>query len=683
MLALVQSSSLAGSDLAQHSAEQLAVLAGSAINQDGRSSSLTAPNGPSQQDVMRAALVAASLQAWEVGHLQMHGTGTSLGDPIEVGAAAAVLLRKEMHRMSPLQLKAAKSMMGHAEPAAGIVGVTQLALLLGRQGVDPLLHLTSINPYVASALGSAAQHGAAHRAAAPRQPAPATAADAGASMLLGGISSFAFQGTNAHAIVGKQLGDFALPSPGAAFLEAAAVQRTRYWVLPAAHPLISGGGLGSAGAGGRAIQFDCQLLAPRLALYADHIVFGRVLFPAAGMLEAMLASGVTALDSSSAGTLAVRGVAIAAPLVLPHPSQQQGSGAVMRCSLIPATGEVELGHAERASSKRRERIASGSFALAAATAATVAAHAVVAVALRALAVRPVLLGRVLAAAVAAGHATGTIVADRRLGTDGYLVPPPGMDACLHLGVAAPGCGAKVPVAVGAFALTDRGAAASAGVGCGELAGATSAAYGAPAGPTDTASFALRTAAGGAMASLAGLETKVSKSRAAGQAAAAASVQPADYLYEMDWAAASHPASLDASLQPQQARAAVMAFGSSAVVVDLATGPHAAASAVLAVVQQAHATQAASLAAVLPEALPDGGPASLAAAGTCALAAGALEGLLRVAATEQATAAYSLTAADVWSAAARAGDASAAQERGILATTRLHSGVAAAPRLLPR
>ncbi len=58
--------------------------------QDGRSSSLTAPNGPAQQDVLRAALGAGGLAPSDLGGLQMHGTGTPLGDPIEVGAAAAV-----------------------------------------------------------------------------------------------------------------------------------------------------------------------------------------------------------------------------------------------------------------------------------------------------------------------------------------------------------------------------------------------------------------------------------------------------------------------------------------------------------------------------------------------------------------------------------------------------------------
>lgn len=66
-------------------------MQGTFVNQDGRSSSLTAPNGPSQQAVIRGALQSAGKQPDEIGLLELHGTGTPLGDPIELGAATAVL----------------------------------------------------------------------------------------------------------------------------------------------------------------------------------------------------------------------------------------------------------------------------------------------------------------------------------------------------------------------------------------------------------------------------------------------------------------------------------------------------------------------------------------------------------------------------------------------------------------
>ena len=201
------------------------------------------------------------------------------------------------------------------------------------------------------------------------------------------------------------------------------------------------------------------------------------------MLEAVLAAGSTALVDAGAAisgsVLAVSGMAISSPLVIPAPSQQTqqqvnsgggkgsgaGTGVVMRCSLHPVSGEFQLSHAEHPGSKHSMQSAAGSLALVAtAAAATMAVHAAAAVVVRTAALRRTLLGRALVAAAAGatgsslGHATGSIVADSKLSTDGYLVPPPCMDACLHLGVAAPGCGAKVPVAVGAFAWAEGVAA---------------------------------------------------------------------------------------------------------------------------------------------------------------------------------------------------------------------------------
>ena len=123
---LLQATSAAG----QHRA--LALFRGSAVNQDGRSSSLTAPNGPSQQEVIRASLAFAGMAAADVTHLQMHGTGTPLGDPVEVGAAAAVLVDGS-RRALPLAASTAKSWIGHTEAAAGVMGLTHASVALSHQ----------------------------------------------------------------------------------------------------------------------------------------------------------------------------------------------------------------------------------------------------------------------------------------------------------------------------------------------------------------------------------------------------------------------------------------------------------------------------------------------------------------------------------------------------------------------
>ncbi|KAK9864441.1 hypothetical protein WJX84_010043 [Apatococcus fuscideae] len=100
------------------------VVLGTAINQDGRSSSLTAPNGPSQQQVIRLALQDARVVPADLAALEMHGTGTPLGDPIEVGAAATVLSEgRAFHGHDLLGLSAVKNVLGHSEPAAGAAGL--------------------------------------------------------------------------------------------------------------------------------------------------------------------------------------------------------------------------------------------------------------------------------------------------------------------------------------------------------------------------------------------------------------------------------------------------------------------------------------------------------------------------------------------------------------------------------
>lgn len=165
----------------------LAVIKGSAVNQDGRSSSLTAPNGPAQIAVIRQALKAAEVGPEQVQYVETHGTGTGLGDPIEVQSLDAVYGAAHS-AAQPLLLGALKSNIGHAESAAGIAALIKAVLCLQKRQIPANLHCETINPKINADFS---------RLAIPRSLSrwPETAHPMAA------VSSFGFSGTNVHLIV--------------------------------------------------------------------------------------------------------------------------------------------------------------------------------------------------------------------------------------------------------------------------------------------------------------------------------------------------------------------------------------------------------------------------------------------------------------------------------------------------
>ncbi|WP_434043624.1 SDR family NAD(P)-dependent oxidoreductase [Sorangium cellulosum] len=185
----------------------LAVIRGNAINQDGRSQGLTAPNGLAQEDVIRRALSQAAVEPTTVDVVECHGTGTALGDPIEVQALGAVY-GDGRPGDRPLVIGSVKTNIGHTEAAAGMAGLIKAVLSLQHAQVPRSLHFAAPSPYIP--WDTLPVRVAAQRVAWERREHPRRA----------GISSFGISGTNAHVILEEA------PEAPATAPEAAAVTST-------------------------------------------------------------------------------------------------------------------------------------------------------------------------------------------------------------------------------------------------------------------------------------------------------------------------------------------------------------------------------------------------------------------------------------------------------------------------
>jgi acyl transferase domain-containing protein/NADPH:quinone reductase-like Zn-dependent oxidoreductase/SAM-dependent methyltransferase/acyl carrier protein len=166
----------------------LALIRGTAINQDGPSSGLTAPNGPAQTSVIRDALSNGGVQPEKVSYVETHGTGTALGDPIEVQALGAAYCQGRTHS-NPLLIGALKSNIGHLEGAAGVAGLIKVVLAIQNGEVPPSLHVRNPNPLIpweGLALKVTSHLTPWHVADGTR---------------VAGLSSFGFSGTNSHVII--------------------------------------------------------------------------------------------------------------------------------------------------------------------------------------------------------------------------------------------------------------------------------------------------------------------------------------------------------------------------------------------------------------------------------------------------------------------------------------------------
>ncbi|MDH6113664.1 amino acid adenylation domain-containing protein [Kitasatospora sp. MAP12-15] len=177
------------SDAVAHNDRILAVIRGTAVNQDGRSSGITVPNPTAQREVLHSALRDAGAAAAEIGYVEAHGTGTPLGDPIELRALASVYGGPE--RSEPLKVGSVKTNIGHLEPAAGVAGLIKVVLALQHEEIPPHLNLSEINPEIG--IDELNVEIPTVRTPWPRQE----------QARLAGVSSFGASGTNAHVLVAE------------------------------------------------------------------------------------------------------------------------------------------------------------------------------------------------------------------------------------------------------------------------------------------------------------------------------------------------------------------------------------------------------------------------------------------------------------------------------------------------
>jgi acyl-CoA synthetase (AMP-forming)/AMP-acid ligase II/3-oxoacyl-(acyl-carrier-protein) synthase len=261
-------------------------LCGVAVNQDGRSSSLTAPNGPSQTKVITAAYDGATMES-----VAMHGTGTPLGDPIEVGALQAAMHDTDL---SPVQMYAPKSLVGHSEPASGVTGIALNIKSVASSEIAPLVHLRCVNPHLEAIEKT-------RDIIMPRElmaMGDKTSASA---------SAFAFQGTNAHGLIHRD---------SSKFFGTAIVKRRRHtresmlWCARHAHGWIKTGCV----LYGRIILTASIVHGLPCASLRDHVIHGQSIAPGTALLEIFVESFVNSSNSD------VHGSAI----VIPHAFKLEG-----------------------------------------------------------------------------------------------------------------------------------------------------------------------------------------------------------------------------------------------------------------------------------------------------------------------------------------------------------------------
>ncbi len=165
----------------------LAIVRGSTVNQDGRTSGITAPRGPAQEAVIRKALAESHVAAGDVTYIEAHGTGTPLGDPIEVQTLAKIFGKTAPDEL-PCYLTSVKANIGHTETASGVASLIKVILMMQHGCIPGQPHLETLNPHIGLEDS---------RLRIPHENTDWQARNS----RVAGVSSFGFGGTNAHVVL--------------------------------------------------------------------------------------------------------------------------------------------------------------------------------------------------------------------------------------------------------------------------------------------------------------------------------------------------------------------------------------------------------------------------------------------------------------------------------------------------
>ncbi|MBF0397095.1 MAG: SDR family oxidoreductase [Desulfobacterales bacterium] len=263
-----------------------AVIKGSAVNHGGRAASLTAPNSEAQADLLISAYSSAKIDPETISYLELHGTGTELGDPVEIEGITKAF--KELSKISGKTIQknnycgigSVKSNIGHLEPASGIAGMIKVILSMQNKKIPATLHVNTLNPYIK--LQNTPFYivketiNWENPVSTPRRA---------------GVSSFGFGGSNAHVILEEYV---KTKQPERIPVTNHQFSKKRYWLpisrketnqVAKLHPLLD------QNSSTLKEQKFTTILTGNEFYLRDHVVSGQKILPAAAYIEMARAAG--------------------------------------------------------------------------------------------------------------------------------------------------------------------------------------------------------------------------------------------------------------------------------------------------------------------------------------------------------------------------------------------------------